>query len=114
EDGDSEVIVRCPVDRLEVGATVSVLVTFAVDAGAAGQELCNEAIVGSGSLDPEAADNESVACSVLDPAPGDPGPGPDGPGPELGGTGAEVAPAVLAGLVAVVAGLVLLVAVHGT
>ncbi|WP_136520072.1 DUF11 domain-containing protein [Cellulomonas telluris] len=62
--GDTETIVRCPVGTLGVGQSASVLVTFTVGAGQVGDELCNDAVVGSGSLDPDAADNEAQVCAV--------------------------------------------------
>ncbi|MFE6235228.1 hypothetical protein [Cellulosimicrobium sp. NPDC057862] len=64
-DGDTEEIVRCPLETLDVGESASVLVTFGVDPGTSGQELCNAALVGSGSLDPAAADNEDQACGTV-------------------------------------------------
>jgi uncharacterized repeat protein (TIGR01451 family) len=63
DTGDEQVIVRCPVDTIGVDESVSALVTFRLDADTAGQDLCNAALVGSGSLDPDADDNEAVACA---------------------------------------------------
>lgn len=64
-DGDTEEIVRCPLETLDVGESASVLVTFGVDAGTTGQELCNTALVGSGSLDPVADDNDDRTCGTV-------------------------------------------------
>ncbi|MFE7404518.1 hypothetical protein [Isoptericola sp. NPDC057559] len=64
-NGDTETIVRCAVGRLAVGETASVVVTFDVAAGTAGETLCNAALVGSGSLDPAAVDNEGESCNEI-------------------------------------------------
>jgi len=83
-------VVRCPVGQVDIGPanTVSVLVTFAVDSTTAGQNLCNTAIVGSGSLDPDASNNQSAACGVAVAA------AATGPGNETinAGTGGSLAP----------------------
>jgi uncharacterized repeat protein (TIGR01451 family)/fimbrial isopeptide formation D2 family protein len=60
---DEEVIVKCTVATLGVGESVSALITFDIDPGASG-ELCNAALVGSGSLDPDADDNEGPSCGT--------------------------------------------------
>lgn len=57
-------VVRCRAPEVAVGGTVSALVTLRLPVDAAPGLLCNEALVGSGSLDPEAADNRSAACAV--------------------------------------------------
>lgn len=61
---DTETIVRCPMGSLEVGETASALVTFRIGDTAVGSTLCNAALVGSGSLDPDADDNQSRACGT--------------------------------------------------
>jgi large repetitive protein len=63
--GDTATILRCPLGTMDVGDSASIVVTFQVDPDQAGADLCNEAIVGSGSLDPEAADNEDEACGTI-------------------------------------------------
>ncbi|MFC7496691.1 MULTISPECIES: hypothetical protein [unclassified Nocardioides] len=79
---DTETIVKCPMGSLRVGETASALVTFDVAAGAAGSQLCNGALVGSGSLDPIAvddpeddaySDNEARACDPVVAGPEEPG-----------------------------------------
>lgn len=71
---DEELIVRCRVDGLRVGETATALVTFDIDAEAAGRTLCNNALVGSGSLDPVTVDdpdtevyssNEDESCGLV-------------------------------------------------
>ncbi|MER7797622.1 hypothetical protein [Microbacterium sp. NPDC096154] len=64
EDDEDNRVVRCLVGTLEPGASASALVTFRLDIGLEGEEFCNEALVGSGSLDPDAGDNEVRACAV--------------------------------------------------
>jgi uncharacterized repeat protein (TIGR01451 family)/fimbrial isopeptide formation D2 family protein len=60
---DTDVIVKCPIAALGVGDSASALVTFAIDTGTGGQQLCNTALVGSGSLDPDATDNQAQNCN---------------------------------------------------
>jgi len=60
-------VVRCQVGTLGVGDSASALITFRVDVDLGGASLCNEALVGSGSLDPDADDNTSLACGVPGP-----------------------------------------------
>jgi len=62
--GDTETILRCPAGSVPAGGSTSVLVTFDVGTGQVGDVLCNAALVGSGSLDPDATDNEDQACGV--------------------------------------------------
>ncbi|QGQ18122.1 DUF11 domain-containing protein [Cellulomonas sp. JZ18] len=69
EQGDTETLLRCPVGTLEPGASASALVTLLVDPGLTGAELCNAALVGSGSLDPDAADNQAQVCGTVVPPP---------------------------------------------
>ncbi|MFE5292704.1 hypothetical protein ACFQ8T_11055 [Isoptericola sp. NPDC056618] len=69
-NGDTETIVRCPVGRIPVGESASVLVTFDVAADQVGENLCNSALVGSGSLDPAAVDNEGESCGEVAAPPG--------------------------------------------
>ncbi|MCG7286905.1 hypothetical protein MHY85_13080 [Cellulomonas sp. ACRRI] len=64
-DGDSETILRCPVPDLAPDAQAALLVSFAIDRDRTGQDLCNAVLVGSGSLDPEAGDNQAQACSAV-------------------------------------------------
>lgn len=61
---DQDTIVKCPIATLGVGQSASALVTFTVDPGTYGQQLCNSALVGSGSLDLDATDNEAQACQL--------------------------------------------------
>lgn len=69
-DNDSEeAIVRCQVGALGVGESASALLVFLVGEDMGGTELCNEALVGSGSLDPDSADNLSEACGTAAPPP---------------------------------------------
>ncbi|WP_162616472.1 DUF11 domain-containing protein [Xylanimonas allomyrinae] len=67
--GDTDTVLRCPVGTLAVGQQASALVTFEIDADRAGQDLCNAALVGSGSLDPYATDNQDEACGTAEPPP---------------------------------------------
>ncbi|MCL2666509.1 MAG: hypothetical protein FWF02_02230 [Micrococcales bacterium] len=62
--GNAESVVSCPVGRLGVGGSGTVLVTFAVPLGAAGTQQCNAVLVGSSSLDPDATNNKAEACDV--------------------------------------------------
>ena len=64
-NGDTETILRCPLGTMDVGASASILVTFGVGADQEGADLCNEAIAGSGSLDPDAPDNVDEACGTV-------------------------------------------------
>ncbi|MCL2091990.1 MAG: hypothetical protein FWH11_12475 [Micrococcales bacterium] len=61
---DTEPIVECPMGSLEPGQSASALVTFDVSTRTVGDRLCNTALVGSGSLDPDATDNQSRACAA--------------------------------------------------
>ena len=63
--GDTATIVQCPLGTLAVGASASVLVTFGVNPDTAGADLCNTALVGSGSLDPNVTDNQATACGSV-------------------------------------------------
>jgi len=62
---DAGMVVHCSAGTIPVGGSASALVTFRVDADAQAGQLCNLAIVGSLSSDPNAADNESQACSAV-------------------------------------------------
>ena len=62
--GDTDVMVRCPMGTLGVGESATALITFDIDPGQAGKTLCNEALVGSGSLDPDATNNRFEVCTV--------------------------------------------------
>ncbi|MEX0427867.1 hypothetical protein AB3X52_09565 [Nocardioides sp. DS6] len=71
---DTETIVKCPMGTLKAGASTSATVTFQIAADAGDDELCNSALVGSGSLDPIAvddpdddvySDNEDEACGTV-------------------------------------------------
>jgi uncharacterized repeat protein (TIGR01451 family) len=62
ETVDQQVIVKCPVTSLDVGESTSALVTFDIGDDMTSRELCNAALVGSGSLDPDSGDNEDHAC----------------------------------------------------
>jgi len=89
-----QVVMRCPVAQLDIGDAnaVSVLVTFNVNGTTTGQNLCNTAFVGSGSLDPDALNNQSQACGVT--VAGPPGGGGSGGGGQGGGSGGGKGPAV--------------------
>jgi uncharacterized repeat protein (TIGR01451 family) len=67
-DADGGHVVSCIIDELDPGATVEAQVTFTVDKTYSG-ELCNTALVGSGSLDPDGDNNVSRACTTPQPAP---------------------------------------------
>lgn len=69
ENQDHDVIVKCPIASLDVGDSASALVTFNVDSATDGQNLCNTALVGSDSLDPDATDNEAENCNDVTTAP---------------------------------------------
>ncbi|MCL2782144.1 MAG: DUF11 domain-containing protein, partial [Actinomycetia bacterium] len=91
--------VRCPVGALGVGQSASALITFRVAAGNTGR-LCNTALVGSQSLDPDATDNLVTACDKAT----------TGSLTPLPGTGADVRLAMLLGVLAAGAGMALLLA----
>jgi uncharacterized repeat protein (TIGR01451 family) len=68
-NGDAETILRCPLGSLDVGTSAAVVVTFQIEPGQEGADLCNAAIAGSGSLDPDALDNEDEACGIVEAPP---------------------------------------------
>src|SRR5262249_6265347 len=78
---DQQPTVRGPVGTLTPGAWASGLVVSDAPLDFRG-ELCNSALVGSGSLDPDSTDNEQQVCGdvvVMQPAP--PGGAPSPPPP---------------------------------
>ncbi|MDR1790096.1 MAG: DUF11 domain-containing protein [Propionibacteriaceae bacterium] len=62
-DHDQQRVVNCNAGSLAPGETKSALITFDLAKDYTG-ELCNGALVGSGGLDPNAADNDSKFCST--------------------------------------------------
>jgi len=81
---NGQFVVQCSLPHLGVGAsaTVSAIVVFKLDPGTAGQPFCNTAFVGSGSLDPDAANNYSQSCGMAEKST----PGEVTPPAPLGGT----------------------------
>ena len=80
------VVVRCTMDQLAVGASGTIYVTLKVKSS--GGEVCNTGFVGSGSLDPVAANNQSQVCGLAEPGP----PGVEAPtGGSVNSTGALAA-----------------------
>ena len=66
---DATTVLYCPLGTLEAGSSTSLYLTFTVNADTTQDPICNSALVGSSSLDPKAADNESQACANVEPEP---------------------------------------------
>ncbi|MDR2254164.1 MAG: DUF11 domain-containing protein, partial [Bifidobacteriaceae bacterium] len=62
EQIDENNVVKCQAGTIQPGESKTVRLTFHVDWRERG-ELCNTALVGSGALDPNAADNAAAACA---------------------------------------------------
>lgn len=65
DTGDDRSIVKCPLGSLGVGDTATAHVTFKLANTIPLTLLCNTALVGSGSLDPNANDNSAAACGLV-------------------------------------------------
>ncbi|MCL2737001.1 MAG: hypothetical protein FWD75_10320, partial [Propionibacteriaceae bacterium] len=69
EQTEGSPVVECGLGTLGVGDSATATVSFLVDAGVTADSMCNTAVVGSGSQDPDASNNVSETCDPVVPPP---------------------------------------------